>query len=654
MRSVMLGRRGVARGSTALGLILAVAALAAPAAAEVAAVGGGPSRVEDLRNLSLDQLADIPVTSVSKRAEPLSEAPAAIYVITRDDILRSGLQRLPEILRLAPNLQVARVNSRDYVISARGLSGNRAFQAFSNDLLVLIDGRSVYTPLFSGVYWDMQDVPPENIERIEVISGPGATLWGANAVNGVINIITRKSADNAGLTVDLGSGSLRGGYATLEYGGGSGPVTWRAYGRGFRAGDTETLADAKAGDHWRFGQGGFRVDWDRSAADRVTVQGDFFSGAEAQPGAYNAGISGGNVLARWTRQQQNGASVQLQAYVDRLEHGETLTSGRFAQNTIDAEFQQNLPEWGRHRLVWGAGVRTVDSHVYSNGALIFDPAHRTLNLGNLFAQDTIALTNRLDLTAGLKVEANAFSRPELLPDVRLSWRPNDQTLIWASASRAIRAITPFDRDVREVVGGQLIIRGNPDYHPVELTAGQVGLKVQPIDNLTVSVSGYYDVYDRLRTIEFTNGKLPLYWGDLMKGDIYGVDAWAKWQARSWWRLEADLSALHENLRFRPGASKLTGTTQAGDDAPWRASLKSSMNLGPNVTLDGWLRWVDTLPAPRVPAYTELNLRLGWTVNDHILIGLAGQNLLHSRHLEFPSDQANAIPRSVMLQVRARY
>ncbi len=273
-----------------------------------------PSRVEDLRDLSIDQLSQVQVTSVSKSPEALSDAASAIYVITHDDIVRSGSISIPEILRLAPNLDVVQTSASSYIITARGFSGNISDQNFTNKLLVLIDGRSVYTPLFSGVYWDMQDVTVEDIDRIEVISGPGATLWGANAVNGVINIVTRKSSQTQGGVIDLAAGSL-GSSLTVQYGGRIGDdLTYRVYAKTFNDYDTLTATGRRAGDAWSKPQGGFRLDWTPTTADTVTLQGDGYKGAENQPGQPNQDIAGGDVLGRWNHVFTNGSDLQVQAY----------------------------------------------------------------------------------------------------------------------------------------------------------------------------------------------------------------------------------------------------------------------------------------------------------------------------------------------------
>ena len=609
--------------------------------------------VQDLQHMSIDELSNIDVSSVTKTAQPLSDAPGAIYVITHDDIIRSGAQSIPEILRLAPNLQVDQTSASNYVITARGFSGNNAAEAFSDKLLVLIDGRSVYTPLFSGVYWDMQDVLPEDIERIEVISGPGATLWGANAVNGVINIITRKSSDTQGGVLDVGAGNL-GRSASLQYGGRISPdLTYRLYAKGFIDNDTQTATGAKAGDGWYKPQGGFRLDW-TPGVEQVTLQGDAYQGSEAQAGSPDETISGRNLLARWTHPFASGASLQVQAYYDRFDRTTEDGGGKHYMDTYDLDIQHSFNLNDRNAVVVGGGFRLSRYQITNTEALQFIPPSRTLDLSDVFVQDSISLTPALKLILGLKLEDDPFSGVTPLPSVRISWKASGSTLLWGAVSRAIRSPTPFDRDVQERVGGQLLLAGSPDFMPETLTAYELGARMQPTSRLSFSVSGYYNVYDDLRSVELSPVTvLPLLWGNLMQGRTYGLEVWSDYRLTDWWRLKAAFDLLHEDLSFKPGDSGLLSVSQAGDDPPRQASLRSSMNLGRAFTLDAELRYVAPLPDPPVPSYVELNGRLGWNISDRVQLSLSGFNLLHARHLEFPPP-ATYVPRSFFAEARWRF
>jgi iron complex outermembrane receptor protein len=629
-----------------LALAWLAGACAVAGATSAAAHGVAPA---DLSQLSIEELGDIQVTSVSKRAEPVSDAPSAIFVITRDDILRSGATSIPEMLRLAPNLQVAQTSASGYVITARGFNGSGAAQNFSNKLLVMIDGRSVYTPLYSGVYWDMQDVPPQDIDRIEVISGPGATLWGANAVNGVINITTRKSSETQGFAVEAGAGDFEH-VLGVRYGGKvADDLTWRVYARGVDRDDTETSSGAKADDNWSRLQGGFRVDWSPGSNDAVTLQGDAYRGRELRTGTSDEIIKGRNLLARWSRSISAGSEIQIQGYYDRTERS-TGGEGKFALDTYDIYVQHSFQLGKRHNVVWGGGFRSSRYMIDGTRTFYFTPPGRTLNLGNLFIQDSVTLSKTMTLILGLKVEDDPYVDAELLPSIRLAWKPVDDALIWAAVSRAVRSPTPFDRDVVEVLGPSPFLVGGADFQPERVVAYELGVRVQPSPRASFSVSAYYNDYDDLRSIEITPAVfLPLQWGNGIRGHTYGLEAWANYRATPWWRLSAGFNTLHKRLEFKPHASGLLGLAQSGDDPKYQASLKSSMDLGRAVKLDAALRYVSAMPDPRVPSYVELNGRLAWNLTDQVQVSLSGYNLLHDRHQEYP--QANAVPRSLFVDLR---
>jgi iron complex outermembrane receptor protein len=620
---------------------------------------GFAQSIEDLRNLSIDDLAKIQISSVSKTPEPLSDAAAAIYVISHDDIIRSGATSLPEILRLAPNLFVAQVSASSYTIAARGFSGNLADQNFANKLLVLIDGRSVYSPLYSGVYWDVQDVPPENIERIEIISGPGATLWGANAVNGVINIITRHTADTQGGVLDIGAGNLEQS-ASLQYGGRlSDDLTYRVYGKAFVDESLKTSTGSDAHDEWSKPQGGFRFDWS-PPGDLVTVEGDYYNGWEEQITSASQLIAGGNLTANWHHDLGDGSNLQVLAYYDSTQRATGNGGGAFGLHTYDLEVQHSLPLGTWNQIVWGVGERLdqywIADQIGAVSSLLFEPPSRTLNLVDAFVQDSISITRTLKLTLGVKVEDDPYSGVSPMPSVRLSWVPTDGTLLWSAVSRAIRSPTPFDVDVVEKLGSQTFLTGNPDFLTEKLTAYEVGYRAQLASKASLSISTYYNAYDDLKSIELApaGSSSLLTWGNMMEGDTYGVEIWGAYRVFDWWQLNAGVNFQHEALRFKPGSSGLLGVAQAGDDPHHQASLRSSMNLADHVTLDGDLRYVGALPDPTVPAYVELNARLGWKVTDRLSLSLSGFNLLHAHHQEFTFPASDEIERSFFLDTRWRF
>jgi iron complex outermembrane receptor protein len=622
--------------------------LVQPAHAQHLADAGGP--ITELGRMSLEELASVEVTSVSKSAQSLSSAPASIYVITREEILRTGVQSIPEALRLAPNMHVTQLNSSEYSNGARGLAGSPDLQNFSNKTLILIDGRSVYSPLFSGVVYDMQDVLMDDIDRIEVISGPGATLWGANAMNGVINIITRKAADTKGALVRLDAGEEEQAIAA-RYGGALGNNgAFRVYAKWFDRGAGNFADGSSAQDDWSKWQAGFRSEF--GAPDSMfTLQGDYQQARQNFIEEDGVGFTGANVLGRW---EHSGAiSTRVQVYFDRVQRDKPPSGIEYDINTLDFELQQSAQLGSRHHLIWGAGLRSNDYNTVNN-ALAFVPDHRTLEQTNLFVQDNIALTDRVKLVAGIKFEDNSYSDWSFLPDLRLSWSPNDTTLFWIAGSKAIRAPTPFDTHVQEFVGGSLFVLGDPDFKPEKVTAYEIGYRGQPDANVSFSASVFYDEYDDLRSIEITPVTLlPLRWGNLIEGDTYGVEAWANLQVNSWWRLSPGYRSVHKRLEFSEGASGLAGIGQTGNDPTSQYLLKSSMDIG-KISFDAVLRKIGAMPGPALKEYTELSAHLGWRASERLEVAVKGFNLLNETHREFADPEGQSIRRSVMMELRYSY
>jgi iron complex outermembrane receptor protein len=602
--------------------------------------------------MSIDELADVDVWSVSKTPQPLSDAAASIYVIDHEDIVRSGATTIPEILRLAPNLEVYQTSSSGYVVTARGQNGNPASQSYANKLLVLIDGRSVYSPLFSGVFWDMQDALPDDIDRIEIVSGPGATLWGANAVNGVINIITKRPGETQGALVEVQAGAFERN-AAARYGGKIGEtLRYRFYVRAVDQDQTRLAGGGRAHDGWSRIQGGFRLEWTPNAQDMFTLQGDAYGGGHGQLGAPDENISGRNLLARWSHTARNGNRLQVQGYYDFVERRTENGGGYFLAHSFDFDVQHSLSIGSRNRLVWGGGVRATRIRLIGNSALMFRPRQRTLVLGNIFAQDTFSITPRLDLIGGLKLEKDPYVGVSLLPSARVSWKPVETLLLWGAASRAVRSPTPFDVDVVEQLNGMDFLVGNKNFRTEKLTAFELGTRIQATSGLSLSVSGFYNLYDDLRSVEFTPVTLlPLHWGNKLKGHSYGLDAWIDYRVASWWKISAGARWLREKFHFKPGATGILGLNQNGNDPRRRFTLRSSMTLGRGVTFDAHLRAISKQPDPHVPAYAELGGRIAWALSPHIELSLTGTNLLHKRHIEYAGGAA--IPRRILAGIKWR-
>src|SRR5438093_2435897 len=427
---------------------------------------------EALKKLSIEQLMNLQVTSVSKRPERLSQTASAIQVITQEDIRRSGASSLAEALRLATNLQVAQVDSRQWAISARGFNGTTA-----NKLLVLIDGRTVYTPLFSGVFWDVQEVPLADIDRIEVISGPGATLWGANAVNGVINVITKDAKDTQGFLLSGGGGTEQHGFGTVRYGAALGSsVRARIYGRGFDRDATALPSGQGAADDWYLGQGGFRMDWEASSASRVTLQGDLYDGRIGQPSAGDIAVSGGNAMARWSHTISEKSSLAAQLYYDRTHRDIPGTFGEDL-DTYDVDLQHATRLSARHDVVWGLGYRLINDRVVNSSALAFLPPHVAREWFSGFVQDEIALVpNRLQVALGTKIEHNDYTGFEIQPSGRVNWTLSSSATLWAAVSRAVRSPSRIDRELFAPAQPPYFLAGGPGFHSEEALAYQLGYR----------------------------------------------------------------------------------------------------------------------------------------------------------------------------------
>jgi iron complex outermembrane recepter protein len=608
---------------------------------------GQQQSIDLLVDLSLEDLANVTITSVSRSEERLSDAAASIYVITAEDIRRSGVTSLPEALRLAPNLQVARIDASQYAISARGFNN-----AIGNKLLVLIDGRTIYTPLFSGVFWDQQDVMLEDVERIEVISGPGGTLWGANAVNGVINVITRPARDTQGQLLALGAGNLEHA-AAFRHGGELGEIGhFRVYAKGSQLQNTKQANGAAIPDGRDWGQGGFRADW-KVGDDAFTVQGDAYNGRSDDRGVFfipleRLKVAGMNLLGRWTRSLAGGSSFRLQAYLDRTERKDALLY-RPQADVMDVEFQHGIPH-GAHKLLWGGGYRRSRDDIEPGVFFGFVPASRELEWANVFAQEQLRLSEHLDLTFGLKLESNDYSGIEYLPSARLAWKATGRSLVWLALSRAVRAPARLDHDIRFPPNGA-IIRGGHDFDSEVANVLEVGYRAQPSARLTYSATAYFHQWDRLRSGE----PAPAFVQNEIEGNTYGVEAWGTWQVARHWRLSAGATTFRNHLRLEEGSNDPTGPSALGNDPEFQWMLRSSVDLPGNQEFDAIVRRVGRLPNPSVREYTAVDLRYGWRVRRDTEISLTIQNAFDPGHAEFNAAPGRSeIARSAFLRARWAY
>jgi iron complex outermembrane recepter protein len=634
---------------------------------------GPGAALQPFRGMSLQELMNLDVTSVSKEPQPYADAPAAIDVITSEEIDRSGALTLPEALRLADNLDVAQKNPHDWAISARGFNTD-----LSNKLLVLMDGRTLYTPLFSGVFWDAQNTLLADIDRIEVISGPGGTLWGSNAVNGVINITTKNARDTQGLLAEEAAGSGLEDLSAARYGGTLGPnVYYRVYGQYLGEDSGRTVDGADAGDGWHTRQGGFRVDADPSPGETLTLQGDLYDGGEGLPGQSPTQTAGGNLLGRWTRGSSADSQMSLQAYYDRTHYVEPVgpltldgldfsPAGVLVDNlaTTDVDFQDRLRVGALQKWVWGLGARYMADRVQNAPALGFLPENLDQRLLSAFAQDEIELAKSWTATLGTKAEHNDYTGWEWEPSARLQWGLAPHQMLWTAVSRAVRIPSRVDHDLSEGVPPYLVIlQGGADFASEEMTAYELGYRAELGPQVSVSASGYDDEYDDLRSTSYTPGTLlPFYFANNLKARTRGLEVGADWQALPWWRVHGGYDLLWEDVWVRPGAFDLNHALNETADPPGRAVLRSAMDLRGGVQLDASLRWVDARPIndngvlAKDPAYWEADARIAWRATRRLELSLDGQNLLHRWHVEYgvPGPELEEIGRTVYGEATWRY
>lgn len=621
----------------------------------------GDDSLEYLKGLNIEDLLRTQVTSASKRPESLTDTATAVFVITAEDIKRTGARNIPEALRMVPGIQVSQLDANKWIISARGFG-----ELFSNKLLVLMDGRSVYTPLFSGVFWDAQDTVMEDIDRIEVIRGPGATLWGANAVNGVINIITKSTSDTRGALVSLESGSYDPVVATARYGGEIGKNGgYRFYAKGGKH-NNFPLADSTDGkDEWDLKQGGFRVDLEPERDRRIRVQGDIQKGNEGVAYSFpgfpdQEGLDAEfdtfatNLLTKWEGDFSNGNQVSLQAYWDYTEKDLLILEEK--RTTFDLDFQYVWTASPFHDVVWGLGYRVTSDEIKSSQFTYFSPEERTDELFSAFIQDEITLIdNHWWLTVGSKFEHNDYSGFEVQPNMRMRWKTSDDQTFWASVSRAVRTPARADHDMTIFTlasrdsSGNLVastIEGNRDFKAEELIAYEAGHRCRPFHRLSLDTAVFFNVYENLRSLEvgmpyfsaFSDSLLlaPNYITNALSGKAYGFELLATLQAADWWKFSFGYSLLKMTFDADPEV-RMTSRKFIQDDYPQHmVQVRSYMDVWENVSLDSELYYMDDLGNQPVDAYIRFDLRLGWKINESFDLSLNVENLTDSRHQEYAS------------------
>jgi len=624
------------------------------------------AQTSDLTQKSLEDLMNIAVTSVSKREQKTSQAAAAIFVISRDDIRHSGALNIPDLLRMVPGLDVAQIDAGNWAISARGFNGQ-----YSNKLLVLIDGRTVYSPLFAGVFWDSQNVPLDTIERIEVIRGPGSAVWGSNAVNGVINIITRSADDTHGGHMVAGAGDASVGPEMIGYGGKARALgDYRVTAEGFNLSALPTIARLPGQDDWRFINGGFRTDTTLSVRDSLTTEGEAYQGNAGEIAfvpvsllppenatlALRDHFTGWNLLTRWNRTISPGSATSLQVYFDRTTRGDSTYGVQL--NTADVDFQHHIVWGARQDIVWGLGYRLTSDEIAPDFRVSATPKSRSTQLFSSFAQDEIAVVpDRLHLSLGARLERNDYTGFNLQPSVRTVWTPDSKNSFWAAVSDADRTPARSDTSFRvnfEALPGSpetgnlpvlVSLFGNPNEKNEKLTAFEAGYRTALTSRFSLDTTAFYNRYRDLTSVQPEAMRLetnpgpvhvliPESFGNSLFGETHGVETFANWKVTNFWTLHPGYTFFSIHLHEFAGSQDGSIPGTQGETPDHQAQLRSSVSLPHNLQWNASTYFVNRLSAPSIPSYTRFDTGLNWVVGERTSLGLVGQNLLKDLHPEF--------------------
>lgn len=616
-----------------------------------------------LKGLSLAQLGNIEVTTVSKGPVKLSQTPAAIYVITQEDIRRAGVRSLPEALRLAPGVDVAQIDSVKWAVGIRGFQSR-----LSRAVLVLIDGRSVYSPLFHGVYWEVQDTLIEDIDRIEVIRGPGGTIWGANAVNGVINIITKNARDTKGALVSAGGGNVNQGFLDFRTGGGNNSgFNYRVYGKGTDQGP-EYHSDGRQFDDWRRMQAGFRTDWDVNPRNTITVQGDIYDGLAGEsvrvttlnpPSSpaveQNALLSGGNVLARWQHMFSATSDLQIQAYYDRVNRRQANQAEY--RDTYDVDLVHHLTLFGGQDFIWGFGARASAGKVPQVvPTYVFNPHERTDQLYTAYAQDSIpVVADKLVFTAGAKVLHESLSGLDVEPSARILWTPTSRRTFWGAVTRAVRTASDIEDTLTTtslVSISPLIFnrtQGDRIFTDETVVGYEAGYRNLVSNTFSLDIAAFHNRYNHLLSLEpltpltENNGGVtatidPFINLNGVKGSTSGVEIAPDWKPRAWWRLQGSYSFLRMDMRTIATSHDATTVPSLEGSSPHhQVRVQSWFDLMRNMEFTATWRYVSALPAIAVDGYNTADARFAWRAVPRVEFAVTAQNLLQPHHGEFSGD-----------------
>jgi iron complex outermembrane receptor protein len=645
----------------AFALLLSFAAMSMKSAAQTATSSTPPPG--DLINLSLEQLGNIVVTTASKEPEEVWQSPTAIYVITQEDIRRSGATTIPELLRLAPGVEVARIDSDHWAVGIRGFGGE-----FSKSLLVLIDGRSVYSPLFAGVYWQVQDTLFEDIDRIEIIRGPGGTIWGANAVNGIINIITKSAKSTHGNLNSLGGGNIDQGIGAARFGSTVGKgFDYRVYGKGFIR-SHESHPDGANFDEWRMGQLGFRTDWAATPRDAIILQGDIYLGRDGERVAVSTysppstmvidaphSTSGGNLVGSWRRQIDSASDIEVHGYFDRTtRYSPQLNEIR---NTFDIDVLYHLTVKAHNDFILGAGARwSPDTVTQKFATLNFAPSRETDSIYSWFAQDQIKLApKKLSLLLGSKFEHNNRSGFEVQPNGRLLWTPGAHQTVWAAVARAVRTPSRLDQDLQLTDFLQanppafLRVVGSKNFRSEQMLGTEVGYRALLSSTLYIDIAAFRNDYNDL--YGYAPGAIfmeaspspahlilqePL--ANALKGHTSGGEITPEWKPVTWWQIKGSYSYLHLYVHDKPGFTDNQNTVSDNGSSPHHQfTVQSFLNLPKRIEIDATYRYVSSLPAQKIKAYKTGDFRVGWRPSNNWDLSVIGRNIMQGQHAEFGSD-----------------
>jgi iron complex outermembrane recepter protein len=661
--------------------VVLVAGVLAAASPVLRAQPSPVAQLDQLKQLSIEQLTHVEVTSVTRGPQPLSQSAAAVAVVTGGQIARAGAMNVPEAIRYVPGIDVAQVTAGEWAVSSRGFAS-----VTSPDLLVLSDGRSIYTPLFSGVFWDVQDYLMQDIDRIEVVRGPGAALWGSNAVNGVINIVSKSAQETQGAWMEAGTGSEEQALVAGQYGGkAAGDAYYRVFAK-YQGHAAEDHPPGSSPDDWDLGHVGFRTDWQADSDDALTIQGDAYDGSigEVSPavnvigrpgpaGLLRVGVSGGNVLGHWRHTMSSDSDFEVRLYYDYTRRNDPAYLDELG--TLDLDFQEHLPLGDAQQITWGLSGRTMDDHNLGKGVFALDPPDSRDNLASGFVQDEISLPHSVRVTLGTKLEHNDFSGFEVQPSVRAAWSISSTQTIWGAVSRAVRVPTRLERDVdiaaTDPAGNPVIVLlGNRNFHAEQVLAFETGYRWQPLANVSLDVTAFRNRYTGLASLELGTPFLdaatgqtvyPLRDQNLVDGHSTGIEGLALYAPVDWWRLSLDYSYI--DMQLTPLGQDLNRERYyAGSTPRNQFGIESWLDLPHRIELYGGLRAASAVRSlPEVvngtgdAAYQELDLNAIWRATARLTVSLQGRSLLHASHVEFGGpDERSAIRRSIFGRLTWRF